>query len=367
MEKRLMDKLPDIHKIALLRATALGDFIASTPALYALREAYLEAEIVYLGKPWHKEFLEERPGPVDRVIVVPPKPGVREEADMPEDLQEFEAFCVQMRAEKFDLAIQFNGGGANTNPVIKRFGARHSVGMKTPNAPELDRWMPYIFYHSEFMRLLELVSLVGADMCDPTPRVEVTAKDLAEVERHLPGLRSFAVLHPGAGDVRRRWPPERFAQVGDALAQRGLDVIVTGVPSEREVVERVIAGMTCPAINACNLLTLGGLAGLMSRAAIVVSNDSGPLHLADAVGAPTVGLFWCGNYFNWSHVGRRNHRPLASWMTHCPHCGGDMTKDTNPNEACDHMTCFVDLITVDEVVNTTFELMDYQQRAAEFA
>ncbi len=73
--------LKDIHKIAVLRANAIGDFIFSLPALDALRAAYPGAEIVLLGQPWHEGFLAERPGPVDRVVVVPRTRGVREDRE----------------------------------------------------------------------------------------------------------------------------------------------------------------------------------------------------------------------------------------------------------------------------------------------
>src|SRR5581483_7143098 len=70
---------PNIRKIAVLRANALGDLIFALPALDALRAAYPEADITWLGRDWHAEFFSGRPGPVGRVIVVPPCSGVRDE------------------------------------------------------------------------------------------------------------------------------------------------------------------------------------------------------------------------------------------------------------------------------------------------
>src|SRR5438045_7033921 len=70
------DTMPNIHKIAVLRSNAIGDFTFALPALEALRAAYPAAEIVLLGQEWHARFLEGRPGPVDRAVVVPPYRGV---------------------------------------------------------------------------------------------------------------------------------------------------------------------------------------------------------------------------------------------------------------------------------------------------
>src|SRR5579885_787893 len=96
----------DVRKIAVLRANGLGDLIFALPALDALRAAYPEAEITLLGSRLHVELLAERPGPVDRVIVIPPSRGVREEAGKLENAAELDQFFEAMARERFDLAIQ---------------------------------------------------------------------------------------------------------------------------------------------------------------------------------------------------------------------------------------------------------------------
>lgn len=357
-----MDKLPDIHKITVLRATNLGDYIGALPALEALRETYPDAEIVYLGKPFHKALIESRPGPVDRAIVIPVTKGIRYEPNLNENQEEIEAFLQQMRQERFDLAIQMHGGGENSNPFIKQMGARFTAGMRISKAPELDRWIPYVYYQSEFLRLLELVKLVGAQPCSYEPRLAVTEHDRAEVRHKLPELGlPFAVLHPGASDARRCWPSDRFAQVGDTLAERGFYIVVTGTQHERSIVDSVISKMRWPAINACERLSIGGLAALLQSAAIMISNDTGPMHVANAVGTPNVGIFWWGNAFNWGHPGRTKHRPLMSWTRHCPLCGQDMSIIDPPRDRCQHDTCFVAEVSVEEVLEAAFDLLAYAE------
>src|SRR2546430_12805948 len=106
---------PDVDKIAVLRANALGDLIFALPALDALRSAYPRADIVLLGAPWHARFLTGRPGPVDRVVALPPLPGVRgpEPGEPPGDV---DRFLAALREERFDLALQLHGGGRHTKP-----------------------------------------------------------------------------------------------------------------------------------------------------------------------------------------------------------------------------------------------------------
>ena len=96
-----------VKKIGVLRANALGDFIVILPALYAIRSTYPEAEIVLLGKPWHKEFLLPGRTPVNRVIIVPIKKGIRNENNRTENEQEICAFIKLMQQEQFDIVLNF--------------------------------------------------------------------------------------------------------------------------------------------------------------------------------------------------------------------------------------------------------------------
>jgi ADP-heptose:LPS heptosyltransferase len=108
-------------------------------------------------------------------------------------------------------------------------------------------------------------------------------------------------------------------------------------------------------------LTIGGLAALLAHSAVVVSNDTGPLHLAAAVDAPAVGLFWVGNMINFSEPDRARYRPLISWVIHCPRCGADCTRDLYPErgggDGCQHDDSFVADIPVAEVVTELRELV----------
>jgi ADP-heptose:LPS heptosyltransferase len=345
-----METVPGVKKIAVLRANALGDYIFSLPAFDSLRAAYPEAEIVLLGAEWHARVLPGRPGPVDRVVAVP-------DLEYPP-----RQFLDWARAERFDLALQLHGGGKDSNPVVRALGARVTAGLRAPGAPLLDRWIPYDYYQPEVFRYLEVVGLVGAAPVTVEPSFALSPADHAEARRVVgpPGpLR--AALHPGATDPRRRWPPERFAAVGDALADGGAEVLVTGTGGERDLVAQVCAAMRRPARPLVDALSIGGLAAVYAGCAVVISNDTGPLHLAGAVGAGTVGLYWVGNMINGASPYRKRCRPMISWTIYCPECGLDCTRDLYPERAggatCQHTPSFVADISVAEVEREALDLL----------
>lgn len=350
---RAGNTLDGIRKIAVLRANNLGDFIFALPALEALRSTYSDAEIVLLGTPLHSELLAGRPSPVDKVIVIPPSNGVREQAGLAEDPAELNEFFDTMQRERFDLAIQLHGGGHNSNPFVRRLGARVTVGLKTPDAEPLDLCMPYVYYQPEVLRYLEVVALVGADKSQVVPRLRVTERDTGESLRALPETsRPLAVLHPGATDPRRRWPVERFVTVGKALVEAGAMVAVTGTESEGSLCEGLVSALGPEAPNLCGVLSLSALVGVLDRASLLVSNDTGPLHLAEAVGTPTVGIYWCGNLILAGPTTRAHHRPVISWRLKCPVCG---TNCIHSN--CEHRESFVADVPADEVRTSALELL----------
>ena len=365
MENRALTNglVPDVAKIAVLRANSLGDFVFALPALAALRSAYPAAEIVLLAKEWHCELLARRPGPVDRVVPIPPAPGVTLAAGADADHDALAWFFEEMRAEEFDVAVQLHGGGAHSNPFVQALGARLTVGLKAPGAPMLDRWVQYVYYQHEVLRYLEVVSLVGAGTDAVEPALAVTERDLNEAWSTVADLdRPLVALHPGAADARRRWPVERFAEVGDALVRRGAAVVVTGVDEERDVVEGVVDTMEEDALSLAGQVGIAGLAGLLSRCSLVVSNDTGPLHLARAVGAATVGIYWCGNMINGGPLTRSRHRALVSWTVRCPVCGADSaTVSDIPGRSgtrCSHDPSFVAEVATDDVLFAALDLLE---------
>lgn len=347
--------LDRVRKIAVLRPNAVGDFAFALPALHALRNAYPYAEMTYIGKPWHAEFLAGRPGPVDRVVLIPPCPGVGAPPDARAAPEPIEAFVAAMRAAEFDLAVQIYGGGRYSNPFLQRLGARLNIGMKAADAPPLERWVSYGERQNRRLQMLEVVALVGASTLPLGPELQVTERDRREAAPILAALsgKPLVVVQPGASDRRRRWPPARFAAVADALAQAGAVIAVNGTADEAPLVRATLEAMHHAAFDLGGRLSLAGLCGLIERAALVVANDTGPLHLAAAIGTPSVGIYWLSNLLESGPLRQDRHRAALSARIHCPVCGAE-----NVRRRCPHDESFVADIGVGEVTALAFELFN---------
>lgn len=348
------------RKIAVLRAVGLGDLVTAMPALEALRAAFPHAEIVLLGRPLYKELLAGRDSPVDRVEVVPPMRGIADRDGEPVSAELRASFVQRMRDEVFDMALQLHGGGGNSNLLVRELGASFTAGMRAPDAPPLDAWIPYIYYQPEILRLLEVVSLVRAHPVTVRPRLALSEGDFAASRAVLPETgRPLAVLHPGSSDPRRRWPAHNFAEVGDALAEEGYDIAVVG-ECEGRLGRQVAAAMHAPAADLSDRCSPVALLGTIARAAIFVGNDSGPLHLANAVRTPAVGVYWCGNLINAEPGTRTSNRPVIGWRVDCPVCGADCTRET-----CEHDASFVADVRVEDVLGAALDLLGIRPRVRE--
>jgi ADP-heptose:LPS heptosyltransferase len=352
----VLEKFDNVSRIVVLRGGGLGDLIFAIPAMAALKAAYPGSTLTLLGTPVHAALLKAVISPVDEVCVLPFAEGVR---PGPEDPAALEAFFQDMRARRFDLAVQVHGGGRFSNPFLLRLGARHTVGTRTADAASLERTIPYLYYQHEPLRSVEVAGFAGAPPVDLEARLWPAAGVRGRAGlMDDDGGRPLVVIHPGATDPRRRWPVERFAELAAACGADGCRVVVVGDESEQELAERIAGLAASPAVTSvAGKLDLSGLVALMSEAAVVVGNDSGPRHLAQALGVPTVGIFWVGNVINAGALGRSLHRIHASWVTTCPTCGVDVTQVGWTAPRCPHDDSVVTGVSVRDVYEDVRSLL----------
>ena len=356
----LAERFPDVSRIAVVRGGGLGDLVFALPAIAALRAAYPEASVVLLGAPAHAALLAGR-GVVDEVLPLPPVAGVRGDRT---DEAAAAAFLRGLRDRRPDLAVQLHGGGRNANPFTAALGARYAVGTATPDALRLDRVLHYDFFQHEVLRWLEVAGLAGAAPVDLEPSLPVLDEE-RRAARALLGEGPTVVVHPGATDPRRHWPTERFAATAAALAADGVRVVVVGDPSEAAVAQRVVDGARAVLPEAtrervrsvAGELDLPGLVGVLAEASVVLANDSGPRHLAQAVGARTVGIFIFGNVINAMPFGRGRHRIRLGRTMHCPVCGRNAMQVGWTEPRCEHDPSYVADVEVGEVLEDVRALL----------
>src|SRR5690606_22532082 len=151
-----------------------------------------------------------------------------------------------------------------------------------------------------------------------------------------------------------RWPAERFACVADAGTGAGARVALVGGADDAPLSAAVAGAMRAreKPLDLAGGLSLGGLAGLLERCSLFLGNDSGPLHFARAAGAPTVGIYWCGNLITAGASTRTLHRPVLSFRLDCPVCGVDCTRGQ-----CEHYESFVAEVPVGEVQGHVLDLL----------
>jgi ADP-heptose:LPS heptosyltransferase len=304
-----------VERLVVFRGLYLGDLVAATPALRALRGGYPRAEITLVSLPWTTTLAPHLPY-VDRLLPYPGAPGL-DGAGTEEELEEF---VEQMSAERFDLAVNMHGRGPTSTRLVARFRARRTasfVGEKVSDLPALDVEVPWDAEAHESRKLLLLAKKVGGIptvACDNAePELRIREEDKQRARALLPAdprKGPLALVHPGASVPEKRWPGEAFGQVAKDLAQLGYTVAVTGSAREKELTRRV-SEASPGSLDLGDKTDLSTLITLVAWANVVVTNDTGPAHLAYALRTPSVTLFGPStDAGRWGPLDRRRHAVL---------------------------------------------------------
>ena len=280
--------------ILVVRLDHLGDVLMSTPAIAALRRAFPSARLDVLAAPWGAAALRGNPD-VDRVL-----PGAAAWYDPTSaalsGLGAVLRAARALRREPYDWGFDLRG-----DPRVVLFyllpAARRRFGFAGLGLEDLlTDAVPYERRRGMLDGSLDLVALAGVSPGSRRPVFAVTEEDRAEAARLLGAAgawtgRRVAVIAPGSNRREARWPARGFARVADALGADFAVVLVgrdADAPVTREVA--VAAARVRPA-DLTGATGLGTLAAVLERASVLVTNDSGPSHLAAAVDCPTVAVF----------------------------------------------------------------------------
>ena len=284
-----------LRRILVVRPDNLGDVVLSGPALRALRRAAPRARLDLLAAPAGAAVAPLLPE-VGEVLVASVSWQQLDPAAVPaeEDL----ALLDRIRAGRYDAAVLLTSFTQSPWPaaqLCRLAGVPVRVGTsKEFGGAGLTHWVPSPPDElHQVDRALRVLARVGVPPVDGRLRLAVPDAARATARRVLAkhGVTGpYAVLLPGASCSSRRYPVDRFAEVAGLLAAAGLPVLVSGTAAESEPVARV-AGNRAGVLAAAGELDVPALAAALAGARVVVCNNSGGAHLADAVAVPAVVLF----------------------------------------------------------------------------
>jgi lipopolysaccharide heptosyltransferase I len=285
-----------VTRLLVVRLGSLGDLVHTLPAVSAIRRTFPALEIDWLVDAPHREFLTLVPVISSIVVLKDRTAGA------------WLAARGQLRARAYDVAIDFQGL-LKSAALARLSGARRVIGFSRRAAREA---VAAPFYSERvdaetgqhvIEKNLALAGALGAttDTLE-FPLAPVESAAVAQVRAS--GLEQFALINPGAAWPNKRWPPAFFGRIAALLLERhGQQSLVLWGPGERALADE-IAAASDGAARVAPETTIRDLVALARLARLVVSGDTGPLHIAAAVGVPAVGVF-----------GPTNPRRNGPWRT----------------------------------------------------
>ena len=270
--------------ILIVRLGALGDVIHAIPAAAALRKAFPAAGIDWLVDAKHRDIVEFVTA-IDRAIPL----------ERP-TLAGWTSVLRSLRQTTYDVAIDLQG--LMKSAVLARAsGAARVIGFSIWHLREKTARPFYSDAHEAegghvIRKNLRLLRALGVEDDEIRfPLADVPSPALDDLRRRIPADRPFALINPGAAWPNKRWPPERFGELATFIqAECGMTPVVLWGPGEEFLADAVIAASSNAAV-AAPPTRVSDVVGLARAAALLVSGDTGPLHIATAVGTPTVSLF----------------------------------------------------------------------------
>ena len=294
MGRGLLLKNP--QKIMVRATNWIGDAVMSLPALEALRARFPEAEIVLVAKPWVAELYWHLPA-VTRQLVYDPQGEHR-------GVRGFWKLIQALRAEHFDAVILLQNAFhaawmAWRARIPVRVGyACDGRGALLTESVEVPSPAAYGHQAYYYLQLLFRAGLIEKPEPIQEIRLSVDEAERKWAAKHLEGLglggpRVLVGIHPGASfGPAKRWLPERFASLADRLIGGvHADVLIFGSRAERPVAEEIAHAMEHTPVIFAGETSLRQLMALMARCSLIVTNDSGPMHVAAALGLPLVAVF----------------------------------------------------------------------------
>ncbi len=312
MQKTAANNVASLKNILIIKPSSLGDIILALPALSALRRNFPDAKISWLVRPEFEPLIKNHPHLTNTILF--------DRKLLGKWWCNWNSFsCLisliaQLRSSRFDAVFDFQGL-FRTALFGWISGCKKRFGMAAA------REFGHIFYTHKIVQnkdcinlvdyYLKIVKAAGCKNIDvefvlPQNQQDIDSANKLLTENSISN-NNYAVLVPGSAHADKCWPAERFAVLAEKISsQFNMSVIATGTKSERAVVEKLKSVCGVPIINLAGLTGIGELTAILKKAKIVISNDTGPGHIAAALNVPLVLIFGRSNPARVAPYGRAN-------------------------------------------------------------
>ena len=280
-----------LKRILISRTDRLGDVLLSTPVIKALRDAFPHAFIAMIIHPAAKDVLEHNPY-LDEVIIY-------DKDDLHKSWRGSWRFSQNLKKKKFDLAIMLHP--TNRAHLVAFFaGIRERLGYDRKLGFLLTRRIKHTKQLGQMHEVeynLDLLKHLGISPLEKKLFMPIRAESEMWLDAlfRREGIKvndKLLAIHPGASCPSKIWPNSRFAEAADKLAEKyGFKILVVAGPGDLKLANEVTKHMRHPALNLAGRTSVSQLASVLKRCQLFISNDSGPVHIATAVGTPVISIF----------------------------------------------------------------------------
>ncbi len=327
-------------RILVIRLSSLGDVVLTTPVVAALKAAWPHAHVTFLTKGAFAPVFSKNPH-VDKVLRFEDK--------------SLWGWVGEIRRSRFDVVIDLHdtlrsrvwtllSGATTTVRYDKRAAERRRLVWTKKSSPRLAGGV--------VDRYLETLADLGVPAVDRVPKLHMGSDErLPDPLEERLGPGPFVAIAPGALHATKRWLPDRFAAAADRLAE-GRPVVLLGAPADGRAAEEVLQSLTSPAQSFVGQTSLREMMLILRRCELILTNDSGAMHVAAALGVPTVAIFGpTVKPFGFFPVGARTAVVEVSNLD-CRPCSVHGSKKC----PLGHFRCMND-VTVDRVVDSAHTLL----------
>jgi heptosyltransferase-1 len=296
-----IEGLAGLMNILIIKLSAVGDVVHTLPALAALRKLYPQAHITWVIEEAAADLIAGHPY-IDRVVIFPRKRWMKEfrQGRIGDVFRDFKTFLHALRHRPYDMVLDFHGLFKSA-VLVGMSGGRRKLGydsLQEFSGLFYSEKIPEDMSKHAVDRYLDFLTYLGANPGKPVFSIPILQENIDQVSSLLrnngiePGEQPFVAINPVALWNTKLWNKEKFAELSVKIIEDlKLPVVLTGSMKEQSYLGHIQTMMARPAINLAGRTSLRDLAYLYRLAELVVTTDSGPMHIAAAMETPVVALF----------------------------------------------------------------------------